>query len=322
MRWWIRCVCLLLSACALSAGPVEFGMAELNAAIDARNFRYRPKIVAELNIEAPETFRIEPYAAGGGHITGGDLRGLMYGLLEAAAQMRSNGRLKMTHGIPALALRGVRVAVHPDAAGLTPRWLAANELWQDYLMAMARARFNRLEVAFDTAPDPVFLPQLRYITQLAQQYGIEVAIGFGQPDTRAIAELLRECPIVRVVVLHGGPFSDPPGPADPGALLQTLHDSGRRVVLELPDSDSTAALIEAAGQSGAPLRLFSEYTGTSINPRPRDSYLDIDAGQGADLVNAISGAGFEVASPVDDSGRPALDAIAAWGRLGYMRPAP
>lgn len=316
MRCWIRCLCLLLATGALRAGPVEFGMAELNAAIDARNFRYRPKIVAELNIEAPETFRIEPYAAGGGHITGGDLRGLMYGLLEAAAQMRSAGRLKLTHGIPALTLRGVRVAVHPDAAGLTPRWLAANELWQGYLVAMARARFNRLEVAFDTAPDPVFLPQLRYITQLAQQYGIDVAIGFGQPDTRAIAELLKECPIVRSVVLHGGPFTDP------DALLQTLHDSGRRVVLELPDGDSTAALIEAAGQSGAPLRLFSEYTGTSVNPRPRDSYLDIDAGQAADLVNAISGAGFEVASPVDDTGRPALDAIAAWGRLGYMRPAP
>ncbi len=90
-------------------------MAELNAAIAARNFKYKPKITAELDIQAPETFRIEPYAAGGGHITGGDLRGLMYGLLEAADQMRANGRLKLTHGVPSLALRGVRLTAVPEA---------------------------------------------------------------------------------------------------------------------------------------------------------------------------------------------------------------
>ena len=110
MRWLTRWpISLVLCASALHAGPVEFGMSELNAAIDARNFKYKPKIMAELNLDPPETYRIEPYAAGGGHITGGDLRGLMYGLLEAAEQMRATGRLKLTHGVPALALRGVRM---------------------------------------------------------------------------------------------------------------------------------------------------------------------------------------------------------------------
>src|ERR1700727_1668254 len=101
-------ISLLLLASSVLAGPVDFGMAELNAAIDARSFKYKPKIQAELDIQAPETFRIEPYAAGGGHITGGDLRGLMYGLLEAADQIRETGRMKPVHEVPSIAVRSVR----------------------------------------------------------------------------------------------------------------------------------------------------------------------------------------------------------------------
>jgi hypothetical protein len=313
MRLWTKpyWIALLLSAGALRAGPVEFGTAELNAAIDARNFKYKPRVMAELNLEPPETFRIEPYAAGGGHITGGDLRGLMYGLLEAAQQMRSTGRLKLTHGVPALALRGVRIEARPGAA-----WLSSNDFWQEYFTGMARGRFNRLDLAFDSAPQPEVLPSLRNIAQIAQQFGVDVAIGFGAPSVPAIEQLLRDCPTIRAVVLHGDAMPDP---AD---LLRALHDAGRRVVLELPDSERAAGLIEAAGQSGAPLRLYAEYSEAAINPRPRDSYWAMDAAEGADAVNGISGAGFEVDSPIDAGGRPVLDAVAGWGRLGYSRPAP
>src|SRR5580658_9377794 len=125
MRLPTSLLAFTLAASAAYAGPVDFGMAELNAAIAARDFKYKPKIMAELDIEAPETFHIEPYAAGGGHITGGDLRGLMYGLLEAAEQMRTTGRLKPTRGVPALALRGIRVAAAPEAA-----WFSSGEFWQ------------------------------------------------------------------------------------------------------------------------------------------------------------------------------------------------
>ena len=52
MRSWINrtWIGLVLCAGALHAGPVEFGTAELNAAIDARNFRYKPKVMPELNL--------------------------------------------------------------------------------------------------------------------------------------------------------------------------------------------------------------------------------------------------------------------------------
>lgn len=325
MRLWTKpyWIALLLSAGALRAGPVEFGTAELNAAIDARNFKYKPKIMAELNLEPPETFRIEPYAAGGGHITGGDLRGLMYGLLEAAQQMRSTGRLKLTHGVPALALRGVRIAAQSGAlSSLSSAWLGSNDFWQEYFTGMARSRFNRLELAFDTAPQPEALPLLRNIAQTAQQFGVDVAIGFGAPSVPAIEQLLRDCPTIRAVVLDGDLHVDGNAMPDASALLRALHDAGRRVVLELPDSERAAALIEAAGQSGAPLRLYADYSETAINPRPRDSYWEMDAAGGPDAVNGISGAGFQVDSPVDAGGRPELDPIAAWGRLGYNHPAP
>jgi hypothetical protein len=306
-------ISLLLLATAALAGPVDFGMAELNAAIDARNFKYKPKIMAELDIEAPETFRIEPYAAGGGHITGGDLRGLMYGLLEAADQMRTTGRLKMTHGVPALSLRGIRVTADPDAS-----WFAAapqaGEFWPRYFAGMARDRFNRLEVTFESAPDPAVFPALRSIAQTAAQYGVDLAIGFGAANPAAIEHLLASCPSIKIVVLHH-PEEVPNAPT----LFPILHDAGRRVVLELPDNPDTAGLIEAAGREGAPLRLFAAFTGTAANPQPRDSYWEMDPAQGADAVNAISGAGFEIAAPVDDRRTPQLDPVAAWGRSGYSR---
>ena len=142
-----------------------------------------------------------------------------------------------------------------------------------------------------------------------------MAIGFGAPNVAAIRDLLRNCPTIRAIVLHGNAVPDMT------RLLPVLHDAGRRVVLELPDSDGMTGAIETAGQSGAPLRLFSVFSGpgTVSNPRPRDSYWEMDAAEGAEAVNRVSGAGFEVGSPLDETGEPDVEAIAAWGRSGYSR---
>ena len=89
------------------AGPVDFALDEYHAALAARNLKWKVKY--ELTPDPPETYRIEPYAYGGAHITGGDLRGLMYGLLEAADQIRATGRMKQVRGEPAATIRGVRM---------------------------------------------------------------------------------------------------------------------------------------------------------------------------------------------------------------------
>ena len=295
---------------ALASSPVEFGMAELNAAIASRDLAIKPRIVAELNTDPPETYRIEPYA-GGCHITGGDLRGLMYGLLEAAEQIRTDGKLKAARGVPALALRGVRI----DAESLA-HWFDSGEFAQHYFAEMARDRFNRLEVTFESSPSgprPEAFQFVRHIAQSAAEYGVDIAIGFDAANVSAIEDSLATCTSVHAVVLHTETIPDP------SALLKILSGAGRRVVLEIPESPNAASLIDAAGEQGTPVRVFSAFSGTASNPSPRDLYWVLDQAQGSDAVKAISGAGFEIASPVVER-KPAIESIADWGRFGYSRP--
>src|SRR5215831_16242749 len=72
----------ILLVAASQAGPIDFGLSEYKAALAARNLKW--KIAYEVTPDPPDSYRIEPYKFGGAHVTGGDLRGLMYGLLEAA----------------------------------------------------------------------------------------------------------------------------------------------------------------------------------------------------------------------------------------------
>src|SRR5579871_2103841 len=109
----LRLLIPLLVAWPVAAGPLEFAKAELDRALADRGIKltYRSG-VSQL---APEAFEIEPF-----RITGGDLRGLMYGLLEAADQIRTRGRLTLSKGSPATSMRGIRYFVHNH--DLDERW--------------------------------------------------------------------------------------------------------------------------------------------------------------------------------------------------------
>src|SRR5579884_2720314 len=92
-------------------GPVEFGIAELKAACESRGIDYsRLRLKIEVDQEPPETFRIQP-----GRISGGDVRGLMYGLLQAAEDVRGRGRLTTGAGAPATPIRGIRKFIHNES---------------------------------------------------------------------------------------------------------------------------------------------------------------------------------------------------------------
>jgi len=134
------CAVFMFAAGAARAGPVEYGLAELNAAMAARNLKGKNK--AELSLDPPESFRIEPYSSGGAYITGGDVRGLMYGLLEAAGQIRATGRFAKAHGEHAAALRGVHIELDADLER------APEEFWRSYFQMLARNRFNRAHIVF------------------------------------------------------------------------------------------------------------------------------------------------------------------------------
>ena len=98
-RRWTLLLCLATSA-AVWAGPVDFGRQEFERALAERKISpKRYKIQTEVSTDAPESFRILP-----GRVTGGDVRGLMYGLLEAADQIRTRGGLIAAKGTPAMTL--------------------------------------------------------------------------------------------------------------------------------------------------------------------------------------------------------------------------
>jgi hypothetical protein len=294
-----------------AAGPVEFGMAEYDAAAAARHLKYKPKLVAELNLEPPETFRIEPYTAGGAHITGGDLRGLMYALIEAADQIRETGRLKRVHAVPSVPIRGLRVHAEPQSS-----WFASPDFWRAYFAQLARDRFNRVQIVFDAVPDRAGLGTLRMIAQTASQYAVDAGVGIRNSSPADLERLLVECTAIRFVAIHG---TAPAG--DVSGLLRVFKEIGRRVVLELPvDTAGTPEFVLGAGQAGTPVRLFSAY-GAALSTRPSDFYLTLDAGQlETDNVNALVaslGSGFEIASPADATGRPDTRMIESWGLAGY-----
>ena len=174
---------LLLLAMLAAAGPAEFGQSELDAAMAQRKLKWKNQV--ELSLDAPDTFRIEPYSVGGAHITGGDLRGLMYGLLEAAEQIRDTGHFTKTIGTPAASLRGVRIVMTPELEQ------ASEEFWNSYFRMLARNRFNRVHVVFARIEAPYRLPQ--FLSRTAADYGIDFTLGIGGGVTRGGIGACADC---------------------------------------------------------------------------------------------------------------------------------
>jgi hypothetical protein len=216
---------LMLGAGAAWAGPIEYGLAELNAAMAARNLKGKNK--AELSLDPPESFRIEPYSSGGAYITGGDVRGLMYGLLEAADQIRASGRFAKTHGERAAALRGVRIELDADL-----EW-APEELWRSYFQMLARNRFNRAHVVFQHLTRPYRSACI--VSRAAADYGVDFTLGIaGEIGPDEMGVLLAVCPAVRSVAVETRSPSRV-------AILEAVRRAGRLITVD-PDGGSGASL--------------------------------------------------------------------------------
>ncbi len=237
MRWWISFV-FFGSLSYAAAGPVEFGLAEFNAALDARYLALegrfiKPRIKYDVSLEPAESFRIEPYAAGGAHITGGDLRGLMYALLEAADQIRATGRMKQTHETAAIAIRGVRRFAKNDVAD-----------WQTYFDMLARNRLNRLTLIY-TAP-PSDLEKLRSVTQLAADYAVDFTLALWYEPDENLAKMIAACPLIRTLQIRAPSKS---AGAYRAHVFNALKNAGRRIALD-PDPE----IAEAARAEGLAVR--------------------------------------------------------------------
>lgn len=231
-------------------GPVEFGVADFNAALASRNLKWKVKY--ELTLDPPETYRIEPYKYGGAHITGGDLRGLMYGLLDAADQIRATGRLKQTQSAPTIHVRGARMFVHASA-------LESFD-WQSYFSTLARDRLNRFTLVFLDSPYSS-AAKLAAISQLCADFGLDFTLGIWEHEPSlsgprvhdSLRAMLAACPLIRTIQLR---TDSPDLESYREYTLQALHETGRRVALEPLGSLSQPKFLKAAADSG--VALFSE----------------------------------------------------------------
>jgi hypothetical protein len=202
----------------------------------ARNLKWKNQV--ELNLDAPDTFRIDPYSLGGAHITGGDLRGLMYGLLEAAEQIRATGHFTKISGVPAASLRGVRIVLNAELEK------APEEFWNSYFRMLARNRFNRAHVVFPRIEAPYRFPKL--LSHAAAEYGIDFTLGVaGDSSGEELAHMLILCPAVRGVALEGS--------AGQAAVFSALRVAGRRVTLDLDGAMVQPGALQEALASGIPV---------------------------------------------------------------------
>jgi len=321
---------LVLAAAAAvvfaAAGPVEFGKAELDAALAARSMNPRAlRIKMEVGVEPPETWHIAP-----GLITGGDLRGLMYGLLEAADQIRATGHLKKAQGAPALAVRGVRWMPDDAALTLTP---AARENWTALFRTLARSRFNR----FHLSHPHVFehLDTVAFLSETAAESGIEFALGLsaaadgpsGDELKAALSKALKDCPAIRSVQLSMD--------AEPAMFaLRAVEDAGRRLTVEAP-ADS-AEVVRAAAGAHLPVRVAALFPGEAPEHRSNPFFWQValpdSAAAAASLYQSLvaktiasGAAGFEIDLPADqlmaaasaDAKRLREDPFLLLGRSAY-----
>ena len=333
---------------AAGSGPVEFGRLELERAFAERKLPLpRIPVQSEVSADRPESFRILPM-----RVTGGDVRGLMYGLIEAAEQIRERGRLVAATGAPAVAIRGVRMVVGPEdtRAG----WYKSPEYWQEFFAMLARSRFNRFSLVFSgQAGAPQDLEGLASISAAAAQYAIEISLGLraqdlaaavglapedaGPSSLLALKSLLAACPSARSVQIwtDGGR-----SPRYVGLLrdwlFRAVEEAGRRVTLELRAADLTPELLQAATEAGVPLRIGVRYTGGRTaeiaQPAGGEMFWQLEAASPSDgalwndpahvrrTVAAFSQpgfAGFEIQAPAPGETGSDERFYLLWGRLSY-----
>ncbi len=182
--------------------PQSFGKRELDRAIAERGLKDL-KIEAQIVDGQPESYTIQP-----GRITGTDARGLMYGMLEAAEQIRNQGKLSPAQGSPTVPVRSIRFFLHNEE--MDKEWYYSEDYWTGYFSMLAKNRFNRFNLVFAhqtyylAPPYPHWfsLPEfpeirvpglsaeqqeknftmLKFISETAAEYGVDFTLGIWQHD--------------------------------------------------------------------------------------------------------------------------------------------
>lgn len=293
------CLFLCLLPAISGASPVDFGRREFLEALESRGLKpERFKVITEHSMVLPS----DGYSIQGYLIRGGNLRGIMYGLLEAAAQIRRSGRLRPVKAAPVTAIRGVRweQPLPPDSASLF-----AN---------LARARVNR----FIAAHPGETMETLRRASELATTHGLD--FGAVLPAGASPKAYIAALPLLKF--LEAAPTKE---------NLEELSGAGRLFTLDLDASTLSETAFAQATESRIPLQVCAEpsaqgtfFRKPEVSDRTRPWQviwrLRPAPAVGPKAVRALLAAipaggtqGFELVAPRV----PAARFYEIWGRLAY-----
>jgi hypothetical protein len=254
-------------------------------------------------------------------VSGSDERGLMYGLLEAAEQIRASGRVSDAAGCPAVAMRGIRYFIHNH--DLEKNWYYSREYWDQYFDLLARSRFNRFNLVFAhqtnylAPPYPFWIkvpefPEIRvpgltaeqrtrnfemlkYISQAAADHGIDFTLGVWEHNIQTRPH--------KMVPTVDGITRENIGPYSHAALKK---------VLELCPAIRSVQM-RTNEESGIPtdfrVQFYRDYIFTAIRDAGRPVYLDLRAWAIAqDMIEAAEQVGVPLRVSTkywaEDVGRP------------------
>jgi hypothetical protein len=282
----------------LLAAPVEFGMSSVKRALAERGL---PESAVQLQTKMvagePECYSVAPNL-----VSGSDERGLMYGLLEAADQIRTSGYVGHASGCPAVAMRGIRYFLHNH--DLEKNWYYSRDYWDRYFDLLARSRFNRFNLVFAhqtnylAPPYPFWIelpefPQirvpglsagqrnqnlemLRYISQAAADHAIDFTLGIWEHNVQT-----------NMVPTVEGITRENIGPYSYAALKEILQlcPAIRSVQMRTNQESGIADDFR--------LEFYRNYVFTAIRDAGRPIYLDLRAwGVSWDMIDAAEQVGL------------------------------
>ncbi len=301
----------------MCAGPKEFGEAELARAIHERGIHLQ--LDAQVR---PGSTPAEGYELSGNRVVANDTRGLMYGLLEAAAQIRRDGRLTDRKESPHVAMRGIRVFIHN--ADLERNWYYSRDYWNDFFATLARDRFNRFNLVFAHQTDYLAPPypfwvdipefpgvrarnlsagqrqknfeMLQFISQAAADHGIDFTLGVWEHNIQSY----RKPPMIPMTE---GLTRENIGPYSYAALKKVLQLCPAIVSVQMRTNN----------ESGIPndqqVDFYRNYVFRAIHDAGRPVMLDLRGwGMAAGMLKVASEAGITARLSskywAEDIGRP------------------
>jgi hypothetical protein len=285
---------VFLPAHSFAAGPVEFGQSELQKVIEERGLNARSFHVAvEYSLVLPaDGFQIQ-----GLIIRGGSRRGVMYGLLEAADQLRERKTLAAVKATPRFEIRSTRLRAGDDVLARPERE------WCDLFAALARARFSRLRLEMRELTAERSL-RLAKIAPLAEEHAIDLALSLEEIDPPLLLKLLGESIVFKAVQV-------PPGAA--ATAVTTLSEAGRYVTLDVAADAMTVELIKTAQELRVPLLSLSK---SASGTGPYLWLTGLAAPESLQTLTAAGAAGFE-AGPLPVNWTGLEHQLGGWSSLAF-----